>query len=146
MGNQEQNLAQGVRSGGYLLYKLDKEGFDKIRPQLSGDDHFLHDVSKYPHPKSFGTISDTLVYVWMHYGGESGSSNILGKMSPDRTGEMEFLQALNTGIRLDMDKSGGYTSSYPRAKFAGNEWRHDVLDTRVDLEKLSQPDFKIKSL
>ncbi|GEM_PF-2977634 len=108
-----------VRAGMYLLYTIDKQGFEKIRQELSGDDFFLHDALRYPHQTSWMPSAKENVHVWMHYygpGEQSGASKILGKMSPDRTGEMKFLNAWNTGISLEMDEQGRYTSAYSKKK------------------------------
>lgn len=108
-----------VRAGMYLLYAMDKQGFEKIREELSGDDFFLHDSSKYPSTDSWMPSEKSNVHIWMHFygpGEQSGASRILGKMSPDRTGEMEFLNAWNTGISLEMDGQGSYTSAYSKKR------------------------------
>jgi len=116
--------APGVRAGMYLLYAIDKEGFENIKPELSGDDHFFHDEERYPHPTRWidldklSLAGDKEVHVWLHYDhyGESGASRLLHKMSPDKTGEMKFLNAWNTGISLEMHINGMYTSRYAKRR------------------------------
>ena len=114
----EQRTADAPRvcAGMYLLYAMDKEGFERIKPELSGNDYFLHDASRYPHPTSWMPSPDKNVHVWMHfsYDSDSGASRILRRMSPDKTGVMKFLSAWNTGISLTMDVQGNYTSSHAK--------------------------------
>ncbi len=104
--------APRVRAGVYLLYAMKKEGFEEIKPILSGDDFFFHEPSKYPQPTSevWPPSRDKYLHVWMHFSHlrDSGASRILDKMSPDKTGEMKFLDALNTGISITMDAQGKY--------------------------------------
>ena len=124
MAEQDKNLeeraadAPRVKAGMYLLYAMDKNGFERIEPKLSGDDYFFHDSAKYPQPslKSWMPDPERNVYVWMHFypHRDSGAYEILDKLSPDKTGEMKFLRAWNTGVSLTMDEKGDYTSIYKK--------------------------------
>ncbi len=122
MSNNKNNLEEktasvlNVRAGNYILYAMDKIGFEQIKSALSGDDYFLHDLAKYPHPVNWSPDSEKNIYVWMHYSHEkdSGASRILKQMSPDQTGEMKFLRAWNTGVDLIMDTKGKYASAYTK--------------------------------
>ena len=111
--------APNVRPGRYLLYAMNKEGFEEIKPQLSGDDYFFHDAEKYPHPTGIWKPNpEKNVSVWMHFSHDrdSGAARILKRMSPDTIGRMKFLDAWNSGYMLTMDKEGNYTSIYGAEK------------------------------
>ncbi|MEK6940614.1 MAG: hypothetical protein AABW49_01820 [Nanoarchaeota archaeon] len=111
MRTQYQSLEQRtkdiprVRAGMYLLYAMDKEGFEVITPELDGDDYFFHN-GLYPTSTRWIPKTDTTVHVWMHFDhslGYSGASKILKKMLRDITGEMKFLKAWNMNASLIID-------------------------------------------
>lgn len=105
------------RPGAYCLYSFNKTAFESIKPQLNGDDWFDHDPEKYSvhHGPLLGPDTHgERVVVWMHFSHnrDSGASQVLGKMSPDKTGEMQFLQGWNTGVSIQIDESGDWTSPW----------------------------------
>ena len=114
-----------VRSGVYILYVIDKEGFEKIKSELSGDDYFLHDASKYPSskwleiPSSKWQDDNKYVKVWLNANSydkpdcpQSNASKILDAISPHKDEKYKFLDAVNLGTRLKIDENGNYTEKW----------------------------------
>ena len=116
--NLEEKITDKPRliTGMYLLYSLDRAGFEKIKTELSGNDYFFHNISLHPKPSWIPSLENGNVHIWLHFypvlDHISGASKILDKMSPDRTGEMKFLKAFNTGISLTVDEKENYISHY----------------------------------
>ena len=115
MGNLEEtarDASRTLRQGEYTLYVFNREGFERVVNDLSGDDWFYHNPEMHP---NIGLMpsGDNIAQVWLHSSPfESGAARLSNQILLDYSGAMGFLKTWRTGTRLRIGNQGNVRSLY----------------------------------
>ena len=114
----ETGKAPAVREGMYLLYSFDRAAFDLAVQGLGEDDHFLHDPTQFPVDVQAsldglmkpGSAPLDRTEVWMHHDALASSPSAQFLAGLPVLPQAKSLAGWNTGVSLQRDTQGGWTS------------------------------------